>query len=512
MRSALPLLALACALRPAPPAAAPSAAESSRLAAAALGLAPYAPAPLPHWLLGSETVWVRTAAGDCAPFASAYRGTRSAPLCHATRPDGLNVSAHLLGLEVQPRDPEHGADHVLTLDPTITLVLESDEHRRAPAESLGRGEGRPLIHHHLEAHSMIPTLLLALLMAPQPAAACSCARFGHPTEASCASAERVFAGTLGAHRWPLRPELAWEPAYFEVLVDRVWRGDVPERIIASTRIGAGSCGVDTQPGWPILVCDHGGDLSLGMCGGSWTIQNAAELAATLGPAHLPEPGGERLFMANLGRRALLWSSPLLALGLAAVLGRASRRWGRLTTGKRLRLLRLAGVGAALVVLGRVLTTEPFRHHWWEWMFVPMLVATSLGALLALVAGRNPALFGGSRRALLAVLGLTGMWLAAGHARLHVPIDRPDVRACSIARAEAALATLGPDELDREGAQRALERAGHACTDWGLGRYAVWEGWWVEGACLTFHEHDGGFWAVCRTGRGYDRRYGWEGPS
>lgn len=358
---------------------------------------------------------------------------------------------------------------------------------------------------------LIVTLLA--LLTPQPVLACSCARISYPTLERCADAERVFLGTIGEHRWPLRPELLFEPAHMVVEVDRVWRGEVPERVVAHSSIGGGSGGLDTRPGDPILVCDSGGELWLHMCSPPLFNEHALDVAAQLGPSHRPSPGGERLYQARLLLRSLLWSSPLLILGLAAQLGRRSRRWGVANTGKRLRLLRIALCVVAIVLMSRVLTVDAIRNRWVLELFLPLVLASGLGAVFAFIAARAPSLFGGKWRATLTVLGLTMLGLAVGNARPHVPIDHPNARACSIARAEAALSTLTIDELDHQGAERALERVPRSCTDWGLGRYGLLHEYRAMsyGACLSFTEHNGGLWWVCRNDRGTRTLYGWEGP-
>ncbi len=361
----------------------------------------------------------------------------------------------------------------------------------------------------------MPILLaLLFLLIPTPTRACSCASFSLPTLERCLESERVFTGTLGRHRWPLRAEwFVIGHTSIEIEVDRVWGGDVQERVLARTNIGPGSCGLDTKPGWPILVCDDGGEIELHMCGRTNLLSEAAEITAGLGPARPPAPGGPTLWRADLGRRASIWLSPLLALGLAAVLGRLSRRWGAPTQDKRLRLARLG-----LVVLGSALLARVFTETHWGWqllaaMLLPWLLAAVGGSLLAFLAGRNPALFGTTARAALAPVTILGLALLAGNMRPHFPVDHPDAVACSTERAEAALASLDHDQLDHAGATIALERVGHACTDWGLGRYGLVQ-WYLAsyyGACLSFEDHRDGAWWTCRDDDGVRTRYGWEGP-
>src|SRR5262245_49305870 len=82
-------------------------------------------------------------------------------------------------------------------------------------------------------------LILLTVFAPAGLArACSCGGVVERlNESSCGKSKRAFAGTVAGYRWPSAYGFAlrdFQPVRVELAVDRVWRGNVPAPLYAST--------------------------------------------------------------------------------------------------------------------------------------------------------------------------------------------------------------------------------------------------------------------------------------
>lgn len=144
-------------------------------------------------------------------------------------------------------------------------------------------------------------LALALVVlvvggAPTRAAACSCGLFDQPTVETCRGSKRAFAGVVAGYAWPsaltrLMQRRSYNAVGVELVVDRVWSGDVPGRVFTTTGMGGGDCGIDPPPGTRFVVCDDDAGAAAPeyhLCG--HPAFDAPELEAALGPSHDPSTG------------------------------------------------------------------------------------------------------------------------------------------------------------------------------------------------------------------------------
>ncbi len=146
--------------------------------------------------------------------------------------------------------------------------------------------------------SLVVALLVILAVAavPSPASACSCGTFSKLTAESCQGSQRVFAGVVMAYLGPspfdgLVVARSWTPLVVELAVDRVWKGDVTDRVFTRTGLGGGDCGIHPDPGTRFVVCDdEGGDTAPDYDFCSSPAFDAPTLEAALGPAHEPSTG------------------------------------------------------------------------------------------------------------------------------------------------------------------------------------------------------------------------------
>jgi len=164
-------------------------------------------------------------------------------------------------------------------------------------------------------------LVIAAMLAlrARDAAACSCGSWTRPTAEVCGVARRAFAGEVKGYGWTgiTGAFLRRRPMTVELAVDRVWRGDVPDRVIAYTGHGGGDCGIAPPVGMRFVVCDDGvGDAApdFELC--SRPAFAAPELEAALGPADAPRAPSE--LAARLAIVALV-------LGCGAAWSRERRR-------------------------------------------------------------------------------------------------------------------------------------------------------------------------------------------
>ena len=141
------------------------------------------------------------------------------------------------------------------------------------------------------------SLVLTAMLVPSRASACSCGSFEELTPESCRAAKRVFAGRVLAYRWPDAVERfflrrSYSAVGVVLVVDRVWKGTVPDRVFTTTGMGGGDCGIHPPEGTRFVVCDDEADddpPAYGFC--SSPKFEAPELEAALGPWHDPEPWG-----------------------------------------------------------------------------------------------------------------------------------------------------------------------------------------------------------------------------
>lgn len=164
-------------------------------------------------------------------------------------------------------------------------------------------------------------VLLALLVHPSTAAACTCGSFFEPTPEACATAKRVFAGSVAGYRWPTVLDMALRSGDVDVelTIDRVWKGRVPAELWSTTGLGGGDCGISPLPGTRFLFCDDeaaGAPPSFGFCdGGSFA---RADLEAAHGPSR--PPASALALVGHSAPRTLV-----LGLALAVVIGGLARR-------------------------------------------------------------------------------------------------------------------------------------------------------------------------------------------
>jgi hypothetical protein len=370
---------------------------------------------------------------------------------------------------------------------------------------------------------------------PNTGHACSCASAAGPTAAQCEASERAFLATVSDVDWPLAHEIALrrEPVALTLDVQQVWSGEVPTKVRAWTGFGNGDCGLPLDPGSRVLICDDAdgeAPASLRLCGPPATDEYADALARELDRAQGPGGPPERrpALMAALNGERWVWLANLLPLlaalgatGLGTWLARGARADGlgrgpRLASGSgRVRVFRIgaacAGVAVAIRLLG-TLFSQGSRGGFSPLIFFgPLLAATLLGAVLGFAAGRHPSAFWGRLRGMLIAMACGISVMVIGYAPLHVPIDRPDAAACSIARAEAMLAALPADHLSASVLQEAVDTGPRPCTDWGLGRFETTSHWPSPGVCLRFTDARNSLWLVCRDVDQTTTYHGWNGP-
>ncbi|MCA9658325.1 MAG: hypothetical protein KC486_08275 [Myxococcales bacterium] len=365
-----------------------------------------------------------------------------------------------------------------------------------------------------------------LLLAPAAARACSCLALRHPTVEGCQFASRVFAGTVGAYDWPtaLRAT-ADDSVTIELVVDTVWRGAVPAKVIVQTHPlgGPGSCAVYPAPGEPFLVCDsEEGDAapSLGFCAGPALGDDAAPLIAALGPGAAPSeapPRPRRPWWTDpkqlkesthaLLLLALPFAAALLGAGLGAIL--PWRRPGAQVRPSRRRIVVML-LAAALLVIGARLALHRQLPPDRLLFDCVTLGPSALAGLVGLVVG-----FRAQRRGARGVRGLAlalvavAVVLTAGYARLHVPVQPADAVACTEARARDHLDAY-PRPSSRDAALEWARSAPRACTDWGLAPIKAEEG--STSPALAFTDGRGGmYWLYARSPSDIVRTYLWELP-
>ncbi|MEO8704456.1 MAG: hypothetical protein ABI867_30665 [Kofleriaceae bacterium] len=317
-------------------------------------------------------------------------------------------------------------------------------------------------------------MVVVVASAPGEAEACTCGTFERPSVETCSAASRVFAGTIGAYRWPVMLGARVE---VELEVDRVWRGDVATRVIARTGAGhAGSCGLTPLPGTRFVVCDdEAGDAAPGFSLCEKPAFAAPELEAALGPS---APASR---MPSVRQRVhRLWTEPLalpvLALALAALLGRLVRR--QPSSLRPLFVVAIIGGGVAAVIAMRVLLFTGVAA------LGAVTIATLLGLVLGFESQRRPFVLGNAGASIVVALGAVVVVVTLGYWPVQVPWDRPDAVACSRARAQAFLAT-----------GEKIRRAPRSCSRWGTGTYDV------AGECLGVPDGTGGEWWTCRSDAG-----------
>jgi hypothetical protein len=143
----------------------------------------------------------------------------------------------------------------------------------------------------------VAVLLLAMLVVPSPASACSCGSFDELTPETCRGAKRVFAGTVAAYERPNTIARyfigrSFESVGVELAVDRVWKSDVPDRVFTTTGMGGGDCGIHPPVGTRFVVCDDdAGDAAPSFLLCSHPKFETSALEAALGPSHAAEPFG-----------------------------------------------------------------------------------------------------------------------------------------------------------------------------------------------------------------------------
>ena len=143
---------------------------------------------------------------------------------------------------------------------------------------------------------VVALALLVVVAVPSPASACSCGTFSELTAESCQGSKRVFAGVVTAYVGPsplagMFHRRSWTPVVVELAVDRVWKGDVTDRVFTRTGLGGGDCGIHPDPGTRFVVCDdERGDTAPDYDFCSGPAFDAPALEAALGPAHAPSSG------------------------------------------------------------------------------------------------------------------------------------------------------------------------------------------------------------------------------
>lgn len=360
-------------------------------------------------------------------------------------------------------------------------------------------------------------LALALLAAPAPAHACSCATIRDTDLARCATASRVFAGTIDAYEWPLVYRAAADRSVeIHLAVDTVWRGAVPSRLVVDTDPlgGPGSCTLYPPPGIRFVVCDDQDDAAppaLGFCARPALGQDAELLAAALGPGAAPTvPAASRgpwwtdpIRLADSWQAVLLLLTPFAIAGLGAGAGALARRRRPPAAGppsvRRFVALLLA---AALLVIGARLALHaslpPGRLLLQCLCFGPPVVAAVFGGALAAVAQRR-----GGRGIAVAILTVAVV-LTAGFMRLHTPVQPADAAACSEARAREYL-RAAPSSTRHPAHDAWVQGAPRACTDFGLSRLRPHP----HGHAVGFADgHGGAYWVRRQPG---DVSYVWELP-
>jgi hypothetical protein len=134
-------------------------------------------------------------------------------------------------------------------------------------------------------------LVVAVIVIPSRASACSCGRFDELTPESCRASKRVFAGTVAAYHWPNAIERyfigrSYDAVGVVLAVDRVWKSTVPDRVFTTTGMGGGDCGIHPPVGTRFVVCDDEADDAPPdylFC--SRPKFEAPDLEAALGPSH-----------------------------------------------------------------------------------------------------------------------------------------------------------------------------------------------------------------------------------
>ncbi|MBL0218725.1 MAG: hypothetical protein IPQ07_33225 [Myxococcales bacterium] len=168
---------------------------------------------------------------------------------------------------------------------------------------------------------VVALVVVVAVAVARPASACSCGRFDEVTAESCQGSKRVFAGVVTAYAWPnaldwLVLDRSYDAVGVELAVDRVWKGEVPDRVFTTTGMGGGDCGIHPEVGTRFVVCDDeagGAAPDFKLC--SRPAFQAPELEVALGPAH--EPG-----VASSWRACVL--AALLTIVVAALLQRRPR--------------------------------------------------------------------------------------------------------------------------------------------------------------------------------------------
>lgn len=138
-------------------------------------------------------------------------------------------------------------------------------------------------------------LVLAVVVCPARAHACSCGSFDPVTAESCRGAKRAFAGVVVDYHWPdpvsrYFMKRSYDAVGVELVVDRVWKGAVPQRLFTTTGMGGGDCGIDPPVGTRFVVCDDEDDAappSYKFC--DRPAFYAPEIEAALGPWDAPQP-------------------------------------------------------------------------------------------------------------------------------------------------------------------------------------------------------------------------------
>lgn len=287
------------------------------------------------------------------------------------------------------------------------------------------------------------------------------------------------------------------PIGLQLDIERVWRGDPPDRMIVRTGFGTGDCGLPYDVGTPLVIC-RGTDETLflgSFCAPPDTYPDVAAYEEALGPGTAARRASlrERIDAFSVGSWCL-WAG-LLSLGaLAGVASARSlatlRAW---TPRPRAAGWIVAGMGVAIVavragqehLLGPPVAFLPVE----TWGAVAAIWAASVVA----VGVVRPRRLIPTAVAAGVVASLATQWSAAA------PFATPWSVACVVDATRDALRDLPPDAT-QETVERAL--AGRRACAGGAGVPVGLQprrpGTSRARNCAVVYDSDATLWSVCPT--------------
>ncbi len=330
-------------------------------------------------------------------------------------------------------------------------------------------------------------LLLILLTAPSHA--CSCASLHRASIESCQDSSVVYGGRVAGYQWPSGPSALSEEVRVGLQVDRVWKGQVSERVFTHTGWGGGDCGIHPAPGTPFVVCENEASTPhFRLCDAPALGEQAEALMLAFGDGAAPSPWKppERAHQVQVAlekmRPAAIRSTLLFFISMLVGLGSRRIRAPK----DRPKSWTIAATLAVLAMLGCWLFWCEQGQSYWSYTNGPSWGLGVTSALLGAVLGRSSV--SGPLRAALSLLVLVSLALALlPKGRDSMVWDLEQVT-CNTQRAQGLL----QDQGDLESTYNAWrDEPPKTC-----GEQNYWPRQIGTQLCLSFEDDNGGRTTLC----------------